>query len=94
MAQTESKEVGIFPYVILPFGVLGVLTTFWIPTLGLLLGGVVALYGFLNLRGASGRARTLAIAAIVLGLLAPVAFVVIVVAGVGSPTSGDAVAPQ
>jgi hypothetical protein len=86
----KTEDAGLESYTAIVAGVLGVLTSAWIPTLGILFGALAVIFGSINLRGATGRRRALAIAAIVLGLLAPLIFVVIIVLSGSSPTSGNA----
>jgi hypothetical protein len=89
MRRANTQDAGLESYTAVASGILGVLTSLWIPTLGILFGALAVIFGFINLRGATGRRRALAIAAIVLGLLAPLIFVVVIVVSSGSPTSGN-----
>jgi hypothetical protein len=74
----STDEVGHWSVAGLAVAPFAILFSVWIPTIALVLGLVTLVAGALDLRGATGRRRTFARLALVLGL-ASIALVVIVV---------------
>jgi uncharacterized membrane protein len=74
-------------------GMFGLLTSFWIPTLALILAVGALVSGFTQVRDASGRRRSLARLAIALGI-GTVLLVVVIVLLTSGPSSDIVVSNQ